>query len=139
MTRGRSPAVSACCRIASRNGWQRHLAHAPWLHIVPDRPKRRAPVWRASFRRSASTPRHSPEAILPGNPCMWWSQKIHRPSSRQIRPPASANDVKLKTEEMMTDQLRIAAGGFSHETNTFSPLWTELEDFEVVRGDALLR
>ena len=39
----------------------------------------------------------------------------------------------------MTDQLRIAVGGFSHETNTFSPLWTELDDFEVVRGDALLR
>jgi microcystin degradation protein MlrC len=38
----------------------------------------------------------------------------------------------------MTDQLRIAVGGISQETNTFSPLWTELEDFTVLRGDALL-
>src|SRR4051812_39752516 len=38
----------------------------------------------------------------------------------------------------MTEQLRIAVGGISQETNTFSPLWTELEDFTVLRGDALL-
>src|SRR5690348_13799845 len=42
-------------------------------------------------------------------------------------------------EASMTDQLRIAVAGFSHETNTFSPLWTEIDDFTVVRGEVLLR
>ncbi|HUV08566.1 MAG TPA: M81 family metallopeptidase [Spirochaetia bacterium] len=33
---------------------------------------------------------------------------------------------------------RIAVGGFSHETNTFSPVCTEIGDFQVLRGAQLL-
>ena len=38
----------------------------------------------------------------------------------------------------MTDNLRIAIGGIRHETNTFSPIWTEYDDFLINRGDAIL-
>ena len=38
----------------------------------------------------------------------------------------------------MKNKLRIAIGGFRHETNTFSPIWTDYEDFSFVRGSALL-
>lgn len=34
--------------------------------------------------------------------------------------------------------LRIAIGGLRHETNTFSPLWTEYEDFRFARGVEIL-
>jgi microcystin degradation protein MlrC len=32
---------------------------------------------------------------------------------------------------------RIAIGGIRHETNTFSPVWTDFEDFQIVSGQAL--
>jgi microcystin degradation protein MlrC len=35
--------------------------------------------------------------------------------------------------------MRIVVGGIQHETNTFSPLPTRLADFQVLRGQALLR
>ncbi|MEM0501758.1 MAG: M81 family metallopeptidase [Ignisphaera sp.] len=34
--------------------------------------------------------------------------------------------------------MRIALGGIGHESNTFSPLHTTIEDFDVVRSDGLL-
>jgi microcystin degradation protein MlrC len=34
--------------------------------------------------------------------------------------------------------LRIAVGGIRHETNTFSPVWTDYADFVVRRGAAVL-
>jgi len=34
--------------------------------------------------------------------------------------------------------MRIAIGGFRHETNTFSPIWTEYDDFRFVRSAAIL-
>ena len=34
--------------------------------------------------------------------------------------------------------MRIAIGGLRHETNTFSPIWTEYDDFRFVRGAAIL-
>lgn len=34
---------------------------------------------------------------------------------------------------------RVAIGGIGHETNTFSPLATELNDFEILEGAAVLR
>lgn len=34
--------------------------------------------------------------------------------------------------------MRIALGGIGHESNTFSPLHTSIEDFDVVRGNGLL-
>jgi microcystin degradation protein MlrC len=39
---------------------------------------------------------------------------------------------------LMKNRLRIAIGGFKHETNTFSPFWTEADDFRFVRGEAVL-
>jgi microcystin degradation protein MlrC len=39
---------------------------------------------------------------------------------------------------MVTSHKRIAIGGISHETNTFSPVWTNFEDFEIIRDTALL-
>ena len=39
---------------------------------------------------------------------------------------------------MKLDKLRIAIGGIRHETNTFSPIWTEYEDFDCVWGPAVL-
>jgi microcystin degradation protein MlrC len=35
-------------------------------------------------------------------------------------------------------EVRIAIGGIRHETNSFSPVWTGVDDFHVVRGAALL-
>ena len=35
--------------------------------------------------------------------------------------------------------LRIALGGISHESNTFNPIHTGLEDFEIIRGENLLK
>jgi len=43
----------------------------------------------------------------------------------------------LQTDDM-TDKLRIAIGGFKHETNTFSSIYTEYGDFEFVRGMDIL-
>jgi microcystin degradation protein MlrC len=40
---------------------------------------------------------------------------------------------------MVDKHLRIAIGGISHETNTFSPVWTSYEDFQILRGTALLQ
>ena len=34
--------------------------------------------------------------------------------------------------------LRIALGGISHESNTFNPIHTGLEDFNIIRGEGLL-
>lgn len=34
--------------------------------------------------------------------------------------------------------LRVATGGISHESNTFNPLLTELDEFKIVRGKELL-
>ncbi|MGQ9629183.1 MAG: M81 family metallopeptidase [bacterium] len=34
--------------------------------------------------------------------------------------------------------MRIAIGGIRHETNTFSPVWTEYDDFRFTRGTAIL-
>jgi microcystin degradation protein MlrC len=34
--------------------------------------------------------------------------------------------------------MRIAIGGIGHETNTFSPVWTGYQDFDLIRGAALL-
>jgi len=34
--------------------------------------------------------------------------------------------------------MRVAIGGFGHETNTFSPIWTGYDDFRFVRGAAIL-
>lgn len=39
---------------------------------------------------------------------------------------------------MKVDNLCIAIGGIRHETNTFSPIWTEYDDFDFIRGSALL-
>lgn len=36
-------------------------------------------------------------------------------------------------------RFRIALSGFSHETNTFSAVATEYEDFRIIRGDSLLQ
>jgi len=33
--------------------------------------------------------------------------------------------------------MRIVIGGISHETNTFSPVWTEYDDFRFARGAAI--
>jgi len=38
----------------------------------------------------------------------------------------------------MGGRMRIAIGGFRHETNTFSPVWTGYEDFRFARGAAVL-
>jgi microcystin degradation protein MlrC len=38
----------------------------------------------------------------------------------------------------MTRHYRVAVGGIRHETNTFSPVWTGYDDFEVRRGAAAL-
>jgi microcystin degradation protein MlrC len=38
----------------------------------------------------------------------------------------------------MKSSLRIAIGGISHETNSFSPVWTKYDDFRFMRGDELL-
>jgi len=38
----------------------------------------------------------------------------------------------------MGGAFRIAIGGIRHETNTFSPVWTEYTDFSVRRGAAVL-
>jgi len=38
----------------------------------------------------------------------------------------------------MGEALRIAVGGIRHETNTFSPVWTDDTDFVVRRGAAVL-
>jgi microcystin degradation protein MlrC len=38
---------------------------------------------------------------------------------------------------MPSQPLRIAVGGFRHETNTFSPLSTTYADFRIARGDAV--
>ena len=38
----------------------------------------------------------------------------------------------------MKKDLRIAIGGIRHETNTFSHVWTEYEDFRVMRGSEIL-
>ncbi|MEM3545643.1 MAG: M81 family metallopeptidase [Candidatus Bathyarchaeia archaeon] len=35
--------------------------------------------------------------------------------------------------------MRIALGGIGHESNTFSPLPTSIEDFNVIKGDELLK
>jgi microcystin degradation protein MlrC len=35
--------------------------------------------------------------------------------------------------------IRVAVGGFIHETNTFSPVPTNYENFEIIRGSDLLR
>jgi microcystin degradation protein MlrC len=40
---------------------------------------------------------------------------------------------------MSTHRLRIAIGGIGHETNTFSSVWTEYEDFNFARGDEILK
>ena len=34
--------------------------------------------------------------------------------------------------------MKIAIGGIKHETNTFSPLWTELSDFRITQGQDVL-
>ncbi len=39
---------------------------------------------------------------------------------------------------MNEERIRIAVGGFGHETNTFSPVWTEYDDFHFVRDAAIL-
>jgi microcystin degradation protein MlrC len=39
---------------------------------------------------------------------------------------------------MSEDRQRIAIGGLGHETNTFSAIWTEYEDFLFARGDEIL-
>ena len=39
---------------------------------------------------------------------------------------------------MGTANKRVAIGGISHETNTFSPVWTDYEDFTTISGAALL-
>jgi microcystin degradation protein MlrC len=38
----------------------------------------------------------------------------------------------------MKNKTRIAIGGIGHETNTFSPVWTEYGDFRFTRGEALI-
>jgi len=38
----------------------------------------------------------------------------------------------------MKNRIRIAIGGIGHETNTFSPVWTEYGDFRFARGQTLL-
>ena len=39
---------------------------------------------------------------------------------------------------MTKDRIRIAIGGLRHETNTFSPVWTEYGDFSFARGTPVL-
>ncbi len=39
---------------------------------------------------------------------------------------------------MTKETIHIAIGGIGHETNTFSPVWTEYGDFQFARGDGLL-
>ena len=38
----------------------------------------------------------------------------------------------------MKNSMRIAIGGIGHETNSFSPVWTDHGDFRFIRGAALL-
>jgi microcystin degradation protein MlrC len=40
--------------------------------------------------------------------------------------------------KMAMDTTRIAIGGIGHETNTFSPVWTDYDDFRFTRGSAIL-
>jgi microcystin degradation protein MlrC len=39
---------------------------------------------------------------------------------------------------MPEEQIRIAVGGISHETNTFTRVWSDYGDFRILRGDAIL-
>lgn len=38
---------------------------------------------------------------------------------------------------MPNEGLRIAVGGIGHESNTFTPIWTEYDDFRTTRGAAM--
>ena len=41
--------------------------------------------------------------------------------------------------EYVLSRMRIVVGGIGHESNTFSPLLTGIEDFRVIEGDKLLK